>query len=328
MLAALPPVIDERLLSPVHHADDAGALRLGDGRVLLATTDFFTPVVDDPRSFGRIVAANALSDIYAMGALPLGALNLASYPEKDFPLEYLIEVLSGGQEKMAEAGALLLGGHTALDPEFKYGLAVFAIHPEDELWSNSGALPGDFIALTKPLGTGILTTAIQAENLSARGLERLTAVAERLNLYAADAARPLSPRACTDVTGFGLVGHALEVARNSKARFEIDLDSLPLIDDEVLEQAREGLKPAGLFKNIDAFAAEVTVAPARDIENDKDALNLFHLAHDPQTSGGLLFFDSEEKWPEYEAAFDRAGEFIRRIGCVVEADCEPGIHLL
>ncbi|MCK4592943.1 selenide, water dikinase SelD [bacterium] len=309
MLDALSPITDERLLSPIHHADDAGAVRLGDGRVLLATTDFFTPVVDDPGDYGRIAAANALSDIYAMGAEPLGALNIACYPDSDYPLEYLIRVLRGGQEKMAEAGVLLLGGHTVTDVEFKYGLAVFAICPEEGLWTNSGALPGDFIALTKPLGSGILATALKAANLSADGLARLVAVAVRLNGYAADVMRPLGPRAVTDVTGFGLVGHALEVGRNSGVRLEISLDDLPLVSPEVLEQAEEGMKPGGLFNNVKAYADEVTVGEGASKQ-------LVHLAHDPQTSGGLLFFDSATKWEAYERAFAAAGEPLWRIGQV------------
>lgn len=316
MLDALPPVTDERLLTPVHHADDAGAVRLGDGRVMLATTDFFTPVVDDPRAYGRIAAANALSDIYAMGAEPLGALNIACYPQHEFPLEYLIEVLRGGQEKMAEAGVVLLGGHTVTDQEFKYGLAVFAVADEDELWPNAGARPGDFIALTKPLGTGILATALKAGELSSTGLAELTRIAERLNGHAARLIKPLRPRACTDVTGFGLVGHAGEVARNSGVRFVIELDELPVISDEVLVQAREGLKPGGLFKNIKAGAGFVETAPERYIDGNNDDKQLYHLAHDPQTSGGLLFFDAEDKWPRYQAAFSEAGEFVRRIGRV------------
>ncbi|MBD3371924.1 MAG: selenide, water dikinase SelD [Candidatus Coatesbacteria bacterium] len=317
MLDALPPVNDERLLSPVHHADDAGAVRLGDGRVLLATTDFFTPVVDDPRAYGRIAAANALSDIYAMGAKPLGALNIACYPDRDFPLEYLIEVLQGGQEKMAEAGVVLLGGHTVTDQEFKYGLAAFAIHPEGELWENSGARPGDFIAITKPLGTGILATALKADELSAEGLELLTSNAEKLNGYAADIARAFKPHACTDVTGFGLAGHAAEVARNSAVRLVFDLDHLPVISDEVFVQAEEGLKPGGLFKNLKAYADFVSLAPERDAEADKQ---LIHLAHDPQTSGGLLFFDDADKWADYKAAFVEAGHFIARVGRVEEGE--------
>jgi selenide,water dikinase len=307
VLDALPPVTDKRLLSPIHHADDAGAVRLGDGRVLLATTDFFTPVVDDPADYGRIAAANALSDIYAMGAEPLGALNIACYPDRDFPLEYLIEVLRGGQEKMDEAGALLLGGHTVTDVEFKYGLAVFAICREEELWQNKGAEPGDFIALTKPLGSGVLATAQKADDLSPEGLARLVAVASRLNRYAAQVMRPLKPRAVTDVTGFGLVGHALEVGRNSDVRLEISLDALPVISPEVFAAMDERLEPGGLFKNIAAYADEVVVgegAPER----------LVHLAHDPQTSGGLLFFDAAPKWPDYERAFAAAGETVWRIG--------------
>ena len=307
MLDALPPVTDERLLSPVHHAEDAGAVRLGDGRVLLATTDFFTPVVDDPADFGRIAAANALSDIYAMGAEPLGALNIACYPESDYPLEYLIAVLRGGQEKMEEAGALLLGGHTVTDTEFKYGLAVFAICREEDVWHNSGAEPGDFIALTKPLGSGILATALKAAVLSPDGLEKLVAVAARLNRYAARVMRPLVPRAVTDVTGFGLVGHALEVGRNSGVRLEIAADALPLISPEVLDALDEGHKAGGLFRNRRAYTDEVTLReglPER----------LVHLAHDPQTSGGLLFFDIAPKWPDYERAFAAAGEGLWRIG--------------
>jgi selenide,water dikinase len=317
VLDALPPVTDERLLSPIHHADDAGAVRLGDGRVLLATTDFFTPVVDDPADYGRIAAANALSDIYAMGAEPLGALNIACYPDRDYPLEYLIEVLRGGQEKMSEAGVLLLGGHTVTDVEFKYGLAVFALCPEDELWTNAGAEPGDFIAITKPLGSGVLATAQKTADLSPEGLERLVAVAARLNRYAARVMRTLGPRAVTDVTGFGLAGHALEVGRNSGVRLEIAVDALPLISPEVLTAMDERLEPGGLFKNIKAYAEEVAVregVPGR----------LVHLAHDPQTSGGLLFFDSAPKWPDYERAFAAAGETLWRIGEVTRG---KGLYL-
>ncbi len=318
MLDALPPINDDRLLSPIHHADDAGAMRLGDGRVLLATTDFFTPVVDDPRDYGRIAAANSLSDIYAMGAEPLGALNIACYPDKDYPLSYLTEVLTGGQEKLTEAGAVLLGGHTVTDAEFKYGMAVFAVWPEDELWANAGAKVGDFIALTKPLGSGILSTSLKAGELSAEGLTTLTETAARLNSYAARLMRPFKPHAVTDVTGFALVGHGLEVARNSKVCLEIELARLPLMHAEVIPMAEEGLKPGGLFKNITAFAAEVSLP-------ENPPKQLLHLAHDPQTSGGLLFFDNEEKWADYEAAFKKAGEPLFRLGRVVEG---TGIRLV
>jgi len=243
------------------------------------TVDFFTPVVDDPEAFGAIAAANALSDVYAMGGRPLTALSIAAIPEKDFPLEWAAAIFRGGQAKLAEAGCTLMGGHTVRDPEIKFGYAVTGLVEPDRMLTNAGAREGDVLVLTKPLGTGIIATALKA----GRAPEEAAAASQRsmatLNRIPAAVALRHGVRAATDVTGFGLSGHAAAVARESHVSLEIRLADLPLLPG-ARELAAE-FQPAGLKANRREYEPRIDDrAPADDARRA--------VVHDPQTSGGLL----------------------------------------
>jgi selenide,water dikinase len=209
--------------------DDAGVYRLDERTALVFTIDFFTPIVDDARDFGRIAAANALSDIYAMGARPLIGVNVACFPEGDLPPDVLAEILLGGREKMDEAGAVVIGGHSVSDRELKYGLAVIGLVDPERVVANAGAEEGDLLVMTKPIGTGVMTTALKNEALGADALRRVTAVMTGLNRAAAEAMVEAGAHAATDVTGFGLVGHATAMANASGVTLEIAVPDVPLI---------------------------------------------------------------------------------------------------
>jgi selenide,water dikinase len=259
--------------------DDAGVFRLDATTALVQTVDFFTPVVDDPEAFGAIAAANALSDVYAMGGRPLTALSIAAFPERDFPLEWAAAIVRGGQAKLAEAGCALLGGHTVRDPEIKFGYAITGlVHPARVL-TNAAGRAGDALVLTKPLGTGVIATALKAGRAPAAAVAAATASMARLNAAASEAALRHGVRAATDVTGFGLAGHATGIARESGIRLELRTSELPL-----LPHARElapDFQPGGLKANRSAYAPQMRLPP--QLEPALEAL-LF----DPQTSGGLL----------------------------------------
>ncbi len=260
--------------------DDAGVYRLSRELVLIQTVDFFTPVVDDPRDFGRIAVANALSDIYAMGGKPITALNVVGFPTDRVDLSVLGEILAGGMEKLAEAGVTLLGGHSVKDPELKFGVAVTGVAHPDEVVTNAGAQPGDGIILTKPIGSGILTTALKSDRLTTRQRETVTRVMAQLNKDAAQIMKRYNVHACTDVTGFGLLGHLLEIVRASQVCARLWLDCIPLLDG-ARELAAQGHLPGGLNANRRYTAPHVRMAEA--ITPEQDAL-----LYDPQTSGGLL----------------------------------------
>ncbi len=241
--------------------------------------DFFTPVVDDPEEYGAIAAANALSDVYAMGGRPITALSIAAIPDKDFPPEWAAAIFRGGAAKLKEAGCALLGGHTVRDPEIKFGYAITGLVEADSLLTNAGARPGDLLVLTKPLGTGVIATA-QKNGRAREDSVRASGVSmARLNRIPAELARRYNARAATDITGFGLVGHALGLARESRVGLEIDLAALPLLDG-ALELAEEN-QAGGLKSNRKQYAALVEIAGAPDPAR-------VTLAFDPQTSGGLL----------------------------------------
>jgi selenide,water dikinase len=280
ILCGLPRLESEDLIVGIEYADDAGVVRVADELAIIHTADFFPPMVDDPYTFGRIAAVNALSDVYAMGGRPLAGMNLVSYPLKALGEETLKEILRGGLSALAEAGAVLAGGHTVEGQELLYGLAVTGtVHP-DRVWRNGGARPGDALVLTKPLGTGVLTTAAKAEMVDPAHLSTALRWMATLNREAAEALAPLAPRAVTDITGFGLAGHAAEMAEASAAAVEIELAALPLLPG-ALEAAATGLVPAGAGKNRSSIAAVLEVADGAD-ELRVD------LCLDPQTSGGLL----------------------------------------
>jgi selenide, water dikinase len=281
-LNQLPTETDPRLMVGRETSDDAGVYRLTDDLALIQTLDFFTPVVNDPYDFGRIAAANALSDVYAMGGRPLTAMNIVCFPLQQLDKNILKEILRGGQEKVHEAGAALVGGHSVDDLELKYGLSVTGVVHPDRVLTNAGAQPGDALILTKPIGTGVLATAIKGELLPDSALRHVTEVMATLNKTAAEAMAPYPVNACTDITGFGLLGHTLEVAMASRVTIQISMDSVPLLP-EVLDLAAMGLIPAGTYSNRNYCSKHVLIAAAND------PLRLDLLA-DAQTSGGLLIF--------------------------------------
>lgn len=279
--------------------DDAGVYRLRPDLALVQTVDFFTPVVDDPYIFGQVAAANALSDIYAMGATPLTALNLVAFPICTLGVPVLQEILRGGGDKVAEAGAVILGGHSIDDDEPKYGLAVTGTAHPGRIVTNQGARPGDWLVLTKPLGTGVLATALKAGLLDAEAEHLLEASMTALNAGAARAMQRVGVNACTDITGFGLLGHLRELACNSGVDLEVDATTVVYLP-QARKLAGQGIIPAGAYRNREALASSVevsgTVGPA-----DLDLL------YDPQTSGGLLLSVAETKKEELLAALRQEG---------------------
>ena len=279
MLSGLPRISDPNLLVGFDESDDAAVYRLSDELALVQTVDFFPPVVDDPYDFGRIAAANALSDVYAMGGEPRLAMNLLAVPGC-LPREAVGAILEGGAAKAAEAGAVIAGGHSIEDAEPKYGLCVTGLVHPNRVLTNTGAREGDILVLTKPLGTGILTTAAKAELLDEQAYRALVEQMAALNKAAAQAAAPLCPHACTDITGFGLLGHLKELAEGSGRTAEVWAGKVPLLP-QALELARDGIIPGGAYNNMGYLADDVTVDPGIPLERS-DAL------YDPQTAGGLL----------------------------------------
>jgi selenide,water dikinase len=281
VLGVLPVSSDRRVLVDYRTADDAGVYRLDETRALVQTVDFFTPVVDDPFAYGRIAAANALSDVYAMGGRPLTALAIAGFP-KDADRSLLQAIFKGGLETLQEAETALLGGHTVQDQEIKFGYAVTGEIDPARIWTNAGARAGDRLILTKPLGTGVIATAIKFERAPREVAEAAIASMTRLNRAAAEAFATLPPgavHACTDVTGFGLIGHATEMARASGCLVEIDVQAVPLLDGALELVDRN--TPGGGRTNLAHFGAGVTAKDGLDQRR-------VQLLYDPQTSGGLL----------------------------------------
>jgi selenide, water dikinase len=297
------PAEAENLLVGLAPSDDAAVYRLDDDRALVFTLDFFPPLVDDPALFGRIAATNALNDVFAMGGAPLLALSIAAFPES-LPNETLAAIFGAADEQVRAAGALLAGGHTLRDEEPKYGLAVVGtVHP-DGVWTKAGAAAGDAVFLTKPLGTGLLLHAARQGRRHEVGLTAAYAQMVELSRDAADALRPLAPSAVTDVTGFGLLGHAYEVAERSGVRILLDADALPILPGAV-ELAREGVRTGGDGRNRD-FAGGAVEADVSD--------ELLAVAYDPQTAGGLLVTTPAAKAAVLAAAFADRGLPLTRIG--------------
>lgn len=284
----LPPVqSDPNLLVGLDTSDDAGVYRISDDMALIQTVDFFTPVVDDPYFYGQIAAANSLSDVYAMGGRPLTAMNIICFPTKKLELKVLAEILRGGADKIREAGAILLGGHSVEDNEPKYGLSVTGtVHP-DKVLTNTGARPGDVLVLTKPLGTGIFTTAIKGELASKEEVDNLIQVMAALNKNAAEAMAEVGVNGCTDITGFGLLGHASEMARGSQVSMTIWSGLVPVLKG-VREYIRMGIVPAGTRGNL-KYISQYVDFEADILEEDKLILA------DATTSGGLLISVPGEK---------------------------------
>ncbi|MBI1921027.1 MAG: selenide, water dikinase SelD [Geobacter sp.] len=279
-MSQLPSITDPNVLIGTKTADDAAVYRVSDTLAIVQTVDYFTPVVDDPYTFGQITAANSLSDIYAMGATPLFALNIAGFPADTLPLDVLSRILQGGADKATEAGISIIGGHTIKDAEPKYGMAVTAvIHPEKVI-SNAGAKPGDRLILTKPLGIGIITTAMKQGKVSEKSIAEAVAVMTALNKEAAEAMVAVGAHACTDVTGFGLLGHLSEMVRGSGVGAVIKLAQVPVLE-ETWALVRQGIAPGGSRRNLEFLRDRIDAAPG--IGEDE----LLVLA-DAQTSGGLL----------------------------------------
>jgi len=298
------------------NSDDAGVYRYGE-KALVATADFITPVCDDPRRFGRVAAANSISDIYAMGGWPLFALNLCCFPEKNFPPEAGKAILEGAAATLGECGAALLGGHSVHDKDLKFGLSVVGEVDPDRILTNGGALPGDHLILTKPLGTGVLINAFKADRLDAAGLEPALVEMERLNARAAELALAHDVRAATDITGFGLAGHALEVARASGALLRLHFAALP-VHERFYELVARGVTTGATAPNRRHVAEFLT---------DRHGLSKAQseLLHDPQTSGGLLLSVPAESAAALLADLLAAGHTAARIGEVRAGG--PGIEI-
>jgi selenide,water dikinase len=267
------------LLVGMDRPDDAGVYRISDDTALIQTLDFFTPVVDEPYLFGQIAVTNSLSDVYAMGGRPLLAMNIICFPQNG-EVSILKQILKGGYDKMAEAGVLLVGGHSVDDPEIKYGLSVTGVVHPDKVLKNSGARPGDLLVLTKPLGTGIVSTAAKADMAGEKALKKSIAVMNTLNRRPAELMEGLEVHACTDITGFGFLGHACEMIEESGVGMIIHASSVPVIE-EALEYVFMGLIPGGCYRNEKFRASLVEVEGLVDDD-------LMKVLFDPQTSGGLL----------------------------------------
>jgi selenide, water dikinase len=302
-----------------HTNDDAAVYQVAPGMALVSTVDFFPPVVDDPFQFGAIAAANALSDIYAMGARPLYALNLVGFP-KDQPLAVLSRILAGGQSKAEEAGISILGGHSVQDPEPKYGLAVTgAVHPKKVL-TNAGAKPGDVLLLTKPLGSGIATTAIKRGKASRELTKRVVALMSALNKSAGEvfASGKFKVNALTDVTGYGLLGHLVEMMTGAKAKAFLDLERIPILA-EVPALAAEGVVPGGTKSNLEHVARKVRFP--QGLPED-----IRWVLADAQTNGGLLASVPARDVAKAFRALEKAGVEVALIGEVGEG--RPGVEVV
>jgi len=311
VLRGLPSTSNERVLVGFGTADDAGVFALRDDLALVQTVDFFTPIVDDPYDFGRVAATNAISDVYAMGGTPISALNIVAFPE-ELDLSILSRILEGGSDVARTAGVAILGGHTIKDDEPKYGMAVSGTIDPRRIVTNAGARPGDRLVLTKPIGTGILTTAAKRDVI---GYERLQPAIEwmtTLNAGAATAMLDAHVAAATDITGFGVLGHGAELARASGVQLRIEAAAVPLMDG-VLDLIRRDVVPSGTKNNVRTHAAFTSFAPAVD-EALRTALS------DAQTSGGLLLSVAPERLETLREALRAAGVLDAVIGEVVEGE--------
>ena len=288
VLEKLPKVHNENLIVGTETSDDAGVYKLNDQMAIIQTVDFFTPIVDDPYTFGVIAATNALSDVYAMGGDPVTALNIVCFPNR-IDLSVLGEILRGGIDKAKEAGAIIVGGHTIEDEEPKYGMAVTGIISPDKVLKNYGARVGEVLILTKPLGIGIISTAMKSGKASDHSKETVIKSMTTLNKYSSEIIRKYNISACTDVTGFGLMGHSYEMASSSGVTIVLEKEKIPYIK-EAEEYSKQGLVPGGMFNNMEYLKGKYEFIDIPEY--------LSNIVFDPQTSGGLLISCSREDAPK------------------------------
>jgi len=306
---------DENVIIGLDRADDAGVYRISKDLALIQTVDFFTPVVDDPYWFGQIAAANALSDVYAMGGTPKTAMNLVAFPARELDLTILRQIIQGGIDKLKEAGVVLIGGHSIEDKEIKYGLSVTGVIDPTRVLAKNSLRPGDRLVLTKPLGTGIINTAIKAAMASAELADKVTRLMAALNREAAGIMADFSVSACTDVTGFGLLGHLAEMVCGSGTSVRVASGQVPVIP-EALELASMGLIPAGAYKNKEF--REKMIAFAETVPRA-----LQDVLFDPQTSGGLLISVSSNQAAALVAALKSEGiDDAQQIGEIIDGPAE------
>ena len=299
-IQCLPPQDAPNLIVGINPADDAGVYKLSSELALVQTVDLITAIVDDPFTFGRVAAANSLSDVYAMGGKPITAMNIITFPSETMDIAVMTKILSGALEKLNQAGVTLVGGHSVRDNELKFGMCVTGtVHPQKVI-TKSSAKAGDRLILTKPLGTGILVTALKAGMLKSETRAGMIRQMERLNEKAAGVMMSMGVNAATDITGFGLIGHACEMAQNSRVAIEIFCDRVPFIE-EALEFASQGLIPEGMYANME-FRLDM-VDNSKKIDED-----LLAILNDPQTSGGLLISVAAEKAEAVLACIRQQGD--------------------
>jgi selenide,water dikinase len=320
VLSDIPPQVDDRVLLDFRTADDAGVFRWESGPALVQTVDFFTPIVDDPYTYGQIAAANSVSDIYAMGGRPLTALAIAAFPEEGLEPGTIRAIFRGGFDKLREAGVSLLGGHTVRDKEIKFGYAVTGSIDPARVLSNAGAKAEDVLFLTKPLGTGIVGTAIKFDRVAAALADQAVQSMRTLNRAAAEALQALpvgAVNACTDITGFGLIGHASEIAKASHVTVSIDVASVPLFEGVLAIAGRN--RSGGMESNREHFGSGVRMDGT--VDADREAV-----LYDPQTSGGLLIAAPAAWASRVEAALRDAQVPVTRVGRIEPA--APGAYIL
>jgi selenide, water dikinase len=320
-LCGLEIPLDPNVLAGVKGSEDAGVYKLNDTIALVLTIDFFTPIVDDPKIFGKAAAANSLSDVYAMGGRPVTAMNVVSFPVKKLGIDVLRSILEGGLEILKQAGVALVGGHSVEDAEPKYGLSVTGVVHPDIIMTNSALKPGDRLILTKAVGTGIIATALKAELASEPSVEAMVNSLCSLNKVASEVAVRFGVRACTDVTGFGLAGHLVEMARAGKCRIRIDSRAVPILEGAV-DGASDGLIPGGAYSNREFFGSWINM--------DKSIpAAVGDLMFDPQTSGGLILGVPPAQAAKVLDALSKEGVSpVAEIGEVLEAHEEGHLEIL
>ena len=318
MLARLPKQFDPNVLVGFDTADDAGVYQLSPELALVQTVDFFTPIVDDPYTFGQIAAANSLSDVYAMGGRPISALSIVGFPNTGRDVEILEQILQGGLAKMQEAGCTVIGGHSIGDEEIKFGYAVTGVINPQRVLKNVGAQPGDRLILTKRLGTGVIGTALKKDAAAKAAVDAAILSMCTLNRAGMEIALPFEVHAATDVTGFGLLGHAREMAVGSKVSFAIDSAQIEFLP-EARELAQKGFLPGGLKRNLEFIGGCVEFAPGvpEDVRN---------LLFDPQTSGGLLLSVASKDAARLLESLRASGVDAQQMGEVIEKT-HPLIHV-